>query len=148
VIRIYFPRLVDGERSAEMPGQSSAAARAANAPSNNAPRGFTLVELLIALVVLDIGLLALVALGAALTQEMKGGRAARRATYIASARLERLASAPCEGPIAGTERTGNGIVEFFTDYSTANGARRISDSVRISTSRGVYVLLLRTGAHC
>jgi prepilin-type N-terminal cleavage/methylation domain-containing protein len=111
-------------------------------------RGFTLVELLVALLLLDVGLLSLVGLAAALYRDGNDTRATARAWAIASARIERMASVACGEAIRGTATSLSGASEWFTEAATANETRLLADSVRIATSRGVQVATLRTSARC
>lgn len=92
-------------------------------------RGFTLVELLVALVLLNVGLIALVALSAALTRTGDDTRAAARAYRTASSRLERMASLPCAGAVSGSATPSAGIAETFADTPEPNGTRLLRDSV-------------------
>ena len=118
-----------------------------NEPSPTRP-GFTLIELLVALLLLDVGLLALVGFAAALYRDGNDTRASARAWAIASARLERMASVSCDGPLAGTETSGPGVSEWFTESPTPNETRALADSVRVVGSRGVQIATLRTSARC
>lgn len=66
-------------------------------------RGFTLVEVLIAMVVLTVGLLGLMTTAALVTRMIaRGQRSAIAATY-ASQRLERLRALTCTDRTAGSE---------------------------------------------
>jgi Tfp pilus assembly protein PilV len=123
----------------------TAAFRKATLPSRG---GFTLIELLVALVLLDIGLLALVGLGATLARAANATSARFLGTTLASARLERLASTSCSGPVAGKEQVGNAAVESYSDVPQPNGTRRLTDSVVVTISRGVQVVVLSTGGRC
>ena len=114
---------------------------------SQSPRGFTLVELLVALLLLDVGLLGLVGFAAALSRDGNDTRATARAWAIASARIERMASVACGGTTAGSA-TSREVAEWFTDTPGANETRLLSDSVRIATSRGVQVASLHTSARC
>lgn len=111
-------------------------------------RGFTLIELLVALLLLDVGLLALVGFATALYRDGRDTRAAARAWAIAAARLERMASVPCNGPSAATATSVGGVAEWFTESPTSNQTRVLADSVRVVTSRGVQIASLRTSARC
>jgi Tfp pilus assembly protein PilV len=110
--------------------------------------GFTLIELLVSLVLLDIGLLALVGLAASLSQNIDQLRGDARATSIATARLERIASTPCAATASGTQTSSPAVSEWFTDQPSPNATRLVADSVRVTTSRGARVATLRTRARC
>lgn len=110
--------------------------------------GFTLIELLVALVLLDIGLLALVGLAASLSRSLDRARADGHAQSIATARLERIASAPCTASASGTQSSNPADSEWFTDQPAPNGTRLLTESVRVVTSRGARIVALRTRARC
>ena len=126
--------------------RASTAAGALNRP------GFTLVELLVALVLLEIGLFALVATSTLVTREM--GAAARRAQAlsVAANRLERLASMSCDAP----EGAGGEVVPYpgvrerwaVTGERGESETRTITDSVEFTTSVGTRALVLRSRAPC
>ena len=111
-------------------------------------RGFTLVELLVALLLLDVGLLALVGFATALYRDGNDTRASARAWAIASARLERMASVSCGGPSVGSVESLGGVSEWFAEAAAPNDTRILADSVRVVTSRGVEIATLRTSARC
>jgi len=111
-------------------------------------RGFTLIELLVSLVLLDVGLLALVGLAASLSQNIDRLRGDARATSIATARLERIASMPCTATASRTQTSNPADSEWFTDQPSPNATRLLADSVRVTTSRGARVATLRTRARC
>jgi len=125
----------------EHPGKAASRLRHARA-------GFTLVELLVALVLLDIGLLALIAVAASITRSAHVSGIEASALSIASARLERAASLACGGGNSGVARANPATTEWFADMPAPNETRVISDSVAVVTSRGIRTIVLRTGARC
>src|SRR5690349_22995317 len=111
-------------------------------------RGFSLIELLIALVLLEIGLLALVALEAASSRDANVSRREAAALNLASARLERAMSLSCRGSDSGSSPAGPGLTENYEEIVGPNETRVITDSVVALTTAGVHLMLLRTGARC
>jgi prepilin-type N-terminal cleavage/methylation domain-containing protein len=111
-------------------------------------RGFSLIELLVALVLLDIGLLALVGLGTTITREADGGRASLLAVTTAQNRLERLGSVACAGVVHERATPSSSITETFDDIPAPNDARLLRDSVSVTTSRGPRIVVLGTSARC
>lgn len=111
-------------------------------------QGFTLIELVITLMLLDVGLLALVGTSAAIARGARTTRAAVRAWSIASARLERSASMPCQADQSGTAVWVSGVTEWWTATPAANGTRTITDSTTFSTAHGTRSAVLRMGARC
>jgi Tfp pilus assembly protein PilV len=109
---------------------------------------FTLLELLVALVLLDVGLLALVGTSAAVARSLAGAAAGSRALDLASARIERTLASPCRGPAAGMATPMPGAVEWWTDRPEPNGGRTVSDSVVVTTARGIRIVALHTAGRC
>jgi Tfp pilus assembly protein FimT len=67
------------------------------------PRGFTLAELLVAVVLFEVGLLALLSTTAAVTRMLARGRHATLAATFATQRLERLRPGACASQAPGSE---------------------------------------------
>lgn len=111
-------------------------------------KGFTIVELLIALVLLDVGLLALVGLAASIDRDADSARTRTNALSIASARLERMASLACQSAASGVAQESPGVTEWFSETPEPNGTRAIVDSVAYTTRNGVRTFVLRTAARC
>lgn len=111
-------------------------------------RGFTIIEILVALVLLDVGLLALVGASAAITRNSRVTRTGMLALTTAVSRLERLASTPCGADRSGMASGGNGITESWTETTGRNETRTLADSVRFPTSRASEVIVLTMGARC
>jgi prepilin-type N-terminal cleavage/methylation domain-containing protein len=115
-------------------------------------RGFTLVELMVAVVLFEVGLLALLSTTAAVTRMLARGRHATQAAMFATQRLERLRVTACASQAVGAEvRSVAGVpidsltwrfvdagnqhwrIVLRTSYRTAQGAwRRDSLETEIS----------------
>lgn len=67
------------------------------------PRGFTLVELMVAVVLFEIGLLGLLATTAGVTRMIARARRATLAATFAAQRLERLRLTACVSQTSGSE---------------------------------------------
>jgi type II secretory pathway pseudopilin PulG len=111
-------------------------------------KGFTIVELLIALVLLDVGLLALVGLAASVDRDADSVRTRTNALNAASGRLETMASHACQGGGSGVAQVSPGITEWFAEAPAPNATRGIVDSVAYATPHGVRTFVLRTAARC
>jgi prepilin-type N-terminal cleavage/methylation domain-containing protein len=120
---------------------------AARIPSR-ASRGFTLVELLVALVVFDIALLAFAADAAMLVR--LHGRTLRRDQGRAAAisRLALLRAAGCPAPGAGHTYPAPGVQEFWTVESPSMSVRVLRDSVDYGTAAAPAALVLRSAVPC
>ena len=68
-------------------------------------RGFTLVELMVAVVLFEVGLLALLSTTAAVTRMLARGRHATQAAIFATQRLERLRVTACASQAARARRS-------------------------------------------
>jgi prepilin-type N-terminal cleavage/methylation domain-containing protein len=103
-------------------------------------RGFTLVELLVAVVLVNVGLLALVGGSAAVVRRHTIIRARSVAAQMAKARVELLAAVACgagsgatSGAASGASTTVNGFAETWTVSALANGVRELSERVTFPT---------------
>ena len=105
------------------------------APPPRHPRGFTLVELLIATVVLAVGLIALTSAGAAIVKLEGRGQQLSRIAAAGETRLELLRSQRCEGA------SGTGIGGQLEErWSVTQGATRtlvLVDSILRDAAGGV-----------
>jgi Tfp pilus assembly protein PilV len=113
------------------------------------PRGgTTLVELLVALVLLAVGALALAATGALAAREGVRGSARAEAALAGLSRLESLAATPCSALAQGAAADSTrGLAERWT-VSGGRGWRATSDSVRRRAGGVVRVVVLRGSARC
>ena len=117
-------------------------------PATRVRLGFTLVELLVPLLLVDVGLLALVATSAAVTRELLQSGRRNLALESAVARLERLSSVPCRNDDRGDEVIAPGIHEWWSATVDAGGTRRLQDSVTFVRRSAVRSIVLRTRARC
>lgn len=94
-------------------------------PDRRPRRGTTLVELLLALVVVTVGLLGLAGSAALVARELGASRREAAVTAAARNRLERVTSGPCRSPDDGTA-VGAGIVERWTVVPASSGMSRVA----------------------
>jgi prepilin-type N-terminal cleavage/methylation domain-containing protein len=117
--------------------------------------GLTLIEVLIAIVVLGVGVIALAGSSALVTRMIGQGKIETRAAQAASRRMEELRLAAgsttprCLSPgfAGGGPVIGNGITESWT-VSPAGVARRVRVTVSYLTPRGVRSAGLETVVEC
>ena len=115
-------------------------ARDSAAPSSSGSRrparaGTTLVELIVALVIVTVGLLALAGAAAVVARETAAGRRESALAWRARARLERLTSLPCT-LLSGGSTTSDGVAERWTVSAGRNGLRRLVVTVEAPASGG------------
>lgn len=116
-------------------------------------RGFTIIEVMVAIVVLTVGILAMLVTSAGITRMIGQGRRITRAALVAESRLEKLrqqarATTPqCTALAGGTATQPGNIVETWT--VTANGsARTLSVVVVYPKGRGTSTATVSTVIRC
>ncbi len=91
-------------------------------------RGFTLVELIAAILILVVGVLGLASTAAVVMRQITGSSLQTRAAIRAQSRFERLRSVSCAAAVAGTS-TASGITE---DWRTVMQTRSMQMIVVVS----------------
>lgn len=89
--------------------------------------GFTLVELLVAMLLVQVALLAVLATSAVIVRAVGDNEARWRAVQRASDRLERLAAGPCTASAASVQYVDGAQETWRVDV--ANGVRDLRDSI-------------------
>src|ERR1051325_662089 len=112
-----------------------------------ARRGFTLPELLVAIVLIDLGLLSIVAMSAVVVREADEGRARAAAARAALNRLEAIQSVACAAG-AGTAAGPHGIRERWTATVSDSATLEIADTGSFRTASGVNEIVMRTRSPC
>ena len=112
------------------------------------PRGFTLIETIVALVLLEIAMLALAATAAVAARDLSDAMIQRRAFDIARNRVGALRLVACGGSAAGSQPVHGGMVERWRVDASAN-SRAIMDSVSVPLTRGrVTTVVTRAWTLC
>jgi Tfp pilus assembly protein PilV len=103
-----------------------------------ARRGVSLVELLVAMTLLVIGLLAIVGVSASITRSLGESRSDNTAAMVAQSRFEKLAGTACTSLTLGytVEETTRGVTERYKVIDGGNNTRQIVDSVSWNTRKG------------
>ncbi|HEX4814946.1 MAG TPA: prepilin-type N-terminal cleavage/methylation domain-containing protein [Nonomuraea sp.] len=118
-------------------------------------RGFTIAEVLVAVVMLTVGVMALVGSSAMVTRMVGGGRISTFAGQTASARIERLRQiaastpTPCTSGLWKTDSalTGN-INERWEIQDNAGNSRRVQITLRYPVARGLAYDTVNTRILC
>lgn len=109
--------------------------------------GFTLVELLVAIVLIDVGVLALVSESAVLVRSRNSLRLRARAAELASDRVASLSAGGC-APNAGSATALDGTVESWSIALAPNQTREVRDSVTFTEGGVARAVVLRTRLPC
>lgn len=111
-------------------------------------RGFTLIETLVALILLEVGMLALAATTAVAARDLTIAHRSVRAQSLARNRVERLWATACSLPVSGSETVAGGFVESWS-VAIAGDQRTITVAVEFALPRGKSRrLALRTATIC
>lgn len=111
--------------------------------------GVSIVEVLVALVLLAIGLLGVAGNGAIAVRASAGAARERRAAQRASDRLAALREQGCTAARSGAVvDPGAAVAERWTVGAVAGGAALVDVEVRWRAPAGQRVLLLRGGLLC
>jgi prepilin-type N-terminal cleavage/methylation domain-containing protein len=110
----------------------------AQEPGPKARRGVTLVELLVAMSLLTIGLLAIVGVSGTISRSLGESRTDNMAATVAQSRFEYLAATACNTLALGTvtQVTTRGVTERYRVTDAGNNTRLIIDSVSWRTRKG------------
>ena len=111
-----------------------------------ARRGMTLVELVVAMTIIGVALLALAGSATLVTRLMGGGARQALAASVAQSHLERLRAVNCASVASGTD-TERGVVSTWTSTTITRG-RSITLTVRYPMQRGNRTQTYRTILPC
>jgi prepilin-type N-terminal cleavage/methylation domain-containing protein len=118
--------------------------------------GFTLIEVLVAIVVLGVGIIALAGSSAMVTRMIGRGKVETRVAQAASYRLETLRLAAystlprCTAPafVTGGPVTVNGLTESWTVFPAVGRVRPVRVTIGYRTVRGPRTVSLQTRIEC
>jgi Tfp pilus assembly protein PilV len=109
--------------------------------------GFTLVELLVAVLLIDVGVLAMVSGSAVLVRRENATRTRLAAARLAANRIERLTGGGC-GATSGSAGREHGIVEYWSASTLGADQLDLADSVAFVIDGVDRHLVVRTRARC
>lgn len=110
--------------------------RATASATRRTRRGFSLVELMVAMVLLAIGVLGLAGVSAYAVRQTNTAQARNAATLIAESRMEELRSRTCANVTAGTRTLPNGIVESWNVAAINSTTRSVTGRVIFTRRSG------------
>jgi len=111
-------------------------------------RGFTIVEVIIAIIILSVGLLALASSAAVATRMIAQGQRYSEASAMASERFELLRSVPCDS-LANGSATADQFTVAWRVTATASGRAMLADvAVTSPTGRSNRTDSFRTVILC
>ena len=85
-----------------------------------ARKGFTIVELLVAVLILAVGVLSLASTSGVVLQQMNGANTQTHGSYIAASRFEDLSGRKCMGLDGTGSTTSRGVTETWTVTAAEN----------------------------
>ncbi|MEO6526290.1 MAG: prepilin-type N-terminal cleavage/methylation domain-containing protein [Gemmatimonadaceae bacterium] len=117
--------------------------------AQRARRGFSVVEVIVALVLVTVGLLGVAGNGALAVRVSGAAVRERRAVQRAADRIANLASRSCASARSGRLVDGAGaITERWTVAAAVNGIVLVDAEVRWATPTGSRVVVLRDAMVC
>jgi prepilin-type N-terminal cleavage/methylation domain-containing protein len=113
-------------------------------------RGVTLIELLVAMSILSIGLMAIAGVSGSITRSLGESRSETLAATAAMARFEKIAGTQCSSLTlnSATTSTSRNITEKYIVTDNGNNTRKVIDTVSWKTRRGTRVAAFTTLLPC
>lgn len=113
-----------------------------------ARRGFTIIELVVAIIIMTVGVLALATSSAGVAKQMRAGNQSGLAAMVAQARLENIRSLGCSSIASGTATT-RGMTEKWAITWLSGRARVVTESVTyVPRAKVSRTLALRSVVPC
>lgn len=119
-------------------------------PPRRSRRGVSLVELLVAMSILSVGLLAVAGVSGSISRSLGESRNETLAATAAMARFEKLAGTDCASLTLDqtTVETIRGITERYRVTNNGNNTRMLIDTVSWTTRRGTRTAAFTTLIPC
>jgi len=109
-------------------------------------RGFSLIEVIAAMIILTVGVLGLAASTTAIQNMTQQGGMTSGSASVAAARFDLMRSTPCASLASGTATTGK-FRESWT-VTTANQLRTVADTITFVASRRSRTVGFTTAISC
>jgi prepilin-type N-terminal cleavage/methylation domain-containing protein len=111
-------------------------------------RGFTIVEVLVAVMILSVGLMGLVTTAGLVTRMIGQGHRYTEASALANERIEILRSQGCPATGTGTETRGAYTISWRVVALAAPRGRGFFVNVQSPTTRGTRTDTFETAHYC
>lgn len=112
-----------------------------------ARNGFTVIEVIIAIMILSVGIIALVSTAAMATRMIGQGQRYTEAAQMANRRFEILRAMPCDSLAAGADTTDR-FTERWTITAVGSGGQRLNLMVQSPTANGFRTDSFSTTRFC
>jgi type IV pilus modification protein PilV len=116
-------------------------------PRRGGRDGFTIIEVIVAIIILAVGVLGLASTATVVTRQIGGGSQQGTAANLAASRFERMRARVCTTLASGGPTVTNGINERWF-VTAVNDARLVRDSVWYDTTRGERFFVFETTIPC
>ncbi len=111
-------------------------------------RGFTIIELVVAIIIMTVGVLALATGSAGVARQMRAGNQSAVAAIVGQARLENIRSLGCSSLANGTATT-RGMTEKWAITWLSSRSRVVTESVTyVPRAKVSRTLALRSVVPC
>ena len=99
-----------------------------------AREGFTIVEIIVAIMVLSVGVLGLAATAAVVQKQMAAGERQAAAAAIAQSRFDMLTSINCKSAnlVGGTQSWRNGHVKETWTVTAGSNVKQIQETIKMT----------------
>ncbi|HEV2671327.1 MAG TPA: prepilin-type N-terminal cleavage/methylation domain-containing protein [Gemmatimonadales bacterium] len=116
-------------------------------------RGFTIVEVLVAIVVVTVGMMALLGTAALVTRMIARGQRSAVAAQFAQQRIEQLRNSACTSQAAGTDTLSRGstwvAINTWNWTALTQSTWKVTLAVRYKTAQGrTRTEQMETGISC
>jgi len=118
--------------------------------AQSARPGVTLVELLVAMTILTVGLLAIVGVSGGIARSLGESRSDNLAAIAAESRFEQVAGTACTSLTLNnvSSATSRNVTERWVVVDGGNNTRSVIDTVRWTTRRGTRQAVFQTLLPC
>ncbi len=106
----------------------------------NGRSGFTIVEVIIAMIILTVGILGIVGATAKMTAMQSKGERLATAAFYAQSRMEQLRAAGCTLATSGSETLVNVYIMTWTVAAQAGGSRAVMVAAEYPTGTAVAAI--------